>query len=102
MPRANLKHLENAKYHSLCNERDSLINSVLDSDPNSLFKAVKASKSKVSSKIQSLNVGNKVYSDKAVPDGFFDSLSSLKAPDMSKIHSSPSYQRAAFDYSTIR
>ena len=85
------------------NERDSLLHTVLQSNPGKLFKCVKSSKSGTSSKIHSLKVGDKVYTGNSVPDGFFDSLSSLKAPaDMSKIHSSPSYKSTLSDYSTIR
>ena len=58
-----------------CDKRDSLIHSVLQSDPGQLFKAIKASKSNTSSNIQTLHVGNKVYSGKGIPDGFYDSLS---------------------------
>ena len=36
-----------------------------------------------------------------MPDGFFDSLSSLKCPDMTKIQSSESYSRFNLDYETI-
>ena len=92
----------NAANMKSCNERDTLTHTVLESDPGAFFKAMKTTKSGKSSKIQSLHVGNKVYSGKEVSDGFFDSLSSLKAPDMSGIHSSPSYQAALSDYNTIR
>ena len=85
-----------------CNDRDSRLHSILGSDPSSLHKFIKSSKSKSSSKIQSLKVGKKVYSGSSVSDGFFDSLSSLKAPDMSSIYSSPSYQSTLSDYMTIR
>ena len=36
-----------------------------------------------------------------MPDGFFDSLSSLKCPDMTEIQSSESYSRFNLDYETI-
>ena len=85
-----------------CNARDTLVHSVLGSNPRSLFKAIKSRNSKSSLKIQALNVGDKVYSGTSVPDGFFDSLSSLKSPDMSSIHSSESYESTFSDYSTIR
>ena len=72
------------------------------SDPSKLYRFVRASKNKLSSKIHSLHVGNKLYAGNSVPDGFFDSLSSLKSPDMTKIYSSPSFISAASDYSIIR
>ena len=42
-----------------------------------------------------------MYSGKDVPDGFYDSLSTLKAPDMSAIHASPSYRSTLTDYEHI-
>ena len=84
-----------------CNKRDSLLFSTLGSNPSKLFNAVRSLKSASSSNVQSLKVGNKVYSGSNVPDGFFDSLSSLKSPDMHDIHSSPSYQSASADYDQI-
>ena len=89
--RCAYKRAINAANLQACNQRDTLIHSVLDSDPSTLFKAIKSTKSAETSKISSLKVGNKVYSGTAVTDGFFDSLFSLKSPDMSTIHSSPSY-----------
>ena len=100
--RAACKRAVNASTQKLCSDRDNLVNSVLDSNPGGLFTAVKSFKSSSSSKIQSLKVGKKVYLGKTVPDGFFDSLSSLKSPDMTTIHSSPSYQATLSDYNTIR
>ena len=100
--RSACKRLSNAAAEQACRDRDTLLHTVLDSNPRALFKSIKASKSGTSTKIQSLKVGQKVYSGTSVPDGFFDSLSSLKAPDMSKIYSSPSYQSTLSDYSTIR
>ena len=91
----------NAHIMQECNDRDSKLSTIF-SDPHSFFKSLRAVKSQTSSKIQSLTVGDKVYSGSSVPDGFFDSLSSLKAPDMSHIYSSPSYKSALSDYTTIR
>ena len=100
--RAECRRLVNATTKQSCDERDALTHSVLSSNPEKLYSFMKASNSLTSSKINSLKVGNKIYSGKAVPDGFFDSLSSLKSPDMSKIYSSPSFISTATDYSNIR
>ena len=100
--RAACKRAINAVTEQACLDRDTLLHSVLDSNPGALYKSLKHSKSETSTKIQSLKVGNKVYTGSSVSDGFYDSLSSLKAPDMSSIHSTPSYQSALSDYSTIR
>ena len=100
--RAELRRLVNSKTMLAENARDALTHKVLDSDPSLLFKAVKSIKSNDSTNIQTLKVGDKVYSGKTVPDGFFDSLSSLKSPDMASIHSSSSFKSAFSDYSSIR
>ena len=100
--RAECRKITNTTTMIACNERDAMTHSVLTSNPESLYKFVKASNNQTSAKIKSLKVGSKVYNGNTVPDGFFDSLSSLKSPDMTKIFSSPSYQSAASDYSTIR
>ena len=75
---------------------------MLGANPQSLFKALKSHKSQGTTKIQSLNVMGKTYSGNNISDGFFESLQSLKSPDMSEIHSSESYQAVSSDYSTIR
>ena len=54
-------------------ERDSELQ-----DPAKVFMKVKANKSKQSQKIKSLQVGDKIYTEDAVADGFYDSISSLK------------------------
>ena len=87
---------------SACDERDALTFSILSSNPAKLYKSIKNSKNSSSSKIHSLKVGAKVYSGSSVSDGFYDSLSSLKCPDMSNIYTSSSYQSIANDYATIR
>ena len=99
--RAAYKRAINADNKAADDTRDQLLYSVLQSNPRKVYSTLK-SKGAKSSKIHSLKVGNKVYTGSNVSDGFFDSLSSLKAPDMSHIHSSPSYQSIFSDYSTIR
>ena len=100
--RAECRRIVNATTVLACNERDAMTHSILTSNPESLYKFVKSSKNQTVTKINSLKVGKKVYTGNTVQDGFFDSLSSLKSPDMTKIYSSPSYQSAASDYATIR
>ena len=82
-------------------DRDSKFHAILSSNPKALYKSIKSSKSISSFNIQKLNVGNKVYSGGNVPDGFFDSMSALKAPDMSTIHETLSYKSVLSDYDHI-
>ena len=58
-------------------DRDSFLNQILTNQPKDVFKAVKANKSK-NSDIKKLIVGDKVYTDDSVADGFFDNISELK------------------------
>ena len=58
-------------------------------------------KSGSNAEIQKLSVGNKTYSGNLVCEEFFDSLSALKEPNMSKIHSSASFLRFKCEYDMI-
>ena len=53
------------------------------------------------SKIQKLTVGDKVYEGDQVPDGFFDSLKSLKTMETKVLESSPSNSLLLSDYPNI-
>ena len=52
-------------------------------------------------KIQKLNVGDKTYEGDHVPDGFFDSLSSLKKLDLVALSSSSSFASALEVYKNV-
>ena len=82
-------------------KRDSKLFSILEDNPSKLYKSIKKFKSSTSHQIQKLKVNDKVYFGSSVPDGFFDSLSALKAPNMSTIHNSHSYQSTLCDYEHI-
>ena len=84
-----------------CYERENKLFTVLQKNPSGLFKSIKALKSNSSTQIQKLKVGSKVYAGSNVSDGFFHSLATLKAPDMSSIHISPSYKSTLCMYEHI-
>ena len=42
-----------------------------------------------------------MYSGERVSDGFYDSLSSLKAPDLTSLCSSPAFQETLMDYGNV-
>ena len=65
------------------------------------FRSIKSLKSSGSTSISSLKVGDKVYTGDKVSDGFFDSLSSLKSPDMTNLHASKHYQETLMDYENV-
>ena len=60
--------------------RDLRLNQIDD-----VFKYIKSLKKAPSSKLRKLVVGDKVYSEKMVPDGFYKAMSSVKACDMNTI-----------------
>ena len=99
--RATLRQAVRAEHSKLRNERDKNLFNILTTNPSSVHHAIKASKNASPSDIQNLKVGNKLYSGKNIPDGFFDSLSSLKAPNLSSLHSSPSFQETLLDYKNV-
>ena len=108
---ANLEYLKLKKSYDLSIrkeqsedsiKRDEKLNSILSNNPSAVHKAIKSFKnSSSSSKIHTLHVGNSSYVGSAVPDGFYASLSSLKSPDLSSIHSTPQYQSTLSDYQHI-
>ena len=82
--------------------RDKHLNSILSrNSSSSLFKNIRKSKSENNGDINKLHVNEREYSGEIVPDGFFDSLSSLKAPDMASIHSTQEFQNTLLDYENI-
>ena len=81
-------------------KRDEKLNDI-HSNPSAVFATIKKLNRSNSSKINSLNVGDKTYVGNDVPDGFFASLSALKSPDMSNIHSTPQYQSTLADFQHI-
>ena len=70
-------------------------------DPSAAFSSIRKIKKSNISKINSLHVGDKVFVGNSVPDGFYASLSALKAPDMSTIHSSPQYHNTLADFQHV-
>ena len=81
--------------------RDTRLASILSSNPRALYSFIRGSKSGEVREVQTLKVGQKIYTGSNVPDGFYDSLSSLKAPDMSGITNSDSFKQYSSDYEHI-
>ena len=82
-------------------ERYQTLDSVLTPNQSSAFTSIKHLKSGTQSKIQKLTVKDKIYCGDNVPDGFFDSLSSLKTHNSSLYLESPVFQELQYDYETI-
>jgi hypothetical protein len=79
------------------NKRDTLLHSVLSSDPSKLYKVVSSSQPT----LHNLQVGDRTYIGQAVPDGFFDALSALKVPDPNSLNSNPSFLTAKENFTHI-
>ena len=100
--KSEARDLTRAWHQAQAAKRDQQLHTILSDDPRRLFSHIRSTKSSTKgSKIQSLTVSEKVYRGEQVCDGFFDSLSKLKAPNMAPIHSSTSYMRIEQDYEQI-
>ena len=80
--------------------RDAQVSEQLLKNPSKLHQAIRKEKS-ASSSISTLNVGSRTFTGNNVCDGFFDSLSNLKEPDMSHIANSSSFAETLRDYNRI-
>ena len=80
--------------------RDQLISELFAENPTKVYKAIKNSKSEIS-KISTLRVNSKVFTGEHICDGFYESLSALKEPDMDPITSSPSFYETLRDYNHV-
>ena len=96
-----LKQATRAHHRTAGLKRDASLNSIMDRNPMSLFRTIKSSKAAQSSTISSIRVGDDTYSGDAVPDGFFDSMSRLKCPDMATITDTPEFRSVLADYENI-
>ena len=71
------------------------------SHPSTIFNKIKQSSNIKSVSIPRLRVADMTFDSKNVSDGFHMSLSMLKAPDMSNIQSTPSFQETERDFCHI-
>ena len=81
--------------------RDEKIFGIKTKDPGPLYRRIKSVRRGKLSKIKKLKVGDKVYLDEAVCDGFFDSISSLKSKDVDALENSTSFDEFSADYQNI-
>ena len=64
-------------------KRDAKFNTITSNNPSPAHKFLRSVRTCASSAVQNLTVNNKEYIGEHVPDGFFDSLSTLKTIDVS-------------------
>ena len=99
--KSSLKQLTKSWHQQEAIKRDHLLSSVLESNPNSLYSFLRSSRAGNFRDVHNLQVNGQTYSGPQVPDGFYDSLSSLKSPNMEDIWSSSSFQAYNADYEHI-
>ena len=100
LAKAALRQAVRADLSNVRNKRDENLSQIL-TNPSTAFRSIKKSKASPSAAVQNLKVNGKVYSGEDVADGFFDSLSSLKSPDLSAPHSSKLSQDTLMDYENV-
>ena len=81
--------------------RDTSAVEILAKDPRSFFKRMKSSKRGKAATIHRLKVKNKTYLDESVPDGFFDSIRSLKTRDKQALSDSQVFSDYSEDFQNI-
>ena len=69
--------------------RDKKLHEILSDNPSSLYSYIRNCRKKSEASIDKLVVGDKTYSGKRVPDGFFDSMTSLKTCNMAQLQTNP-------------
>ena len=79
-------------------QRDLEFQDIISKEPNKIFKDIKSRKLKQGTTIKSLAVGNKVYTEDSVADGFFESISKLKTRSSM---TSPSFESFSEDHKHI-
>ena len=93
------RYIRNVKLQNQT-EMDSKMSDLLLSDPNKIYSMIRKEKS-ASSQISTLRVGQKIFDQENICNGFYESLSNLKSPDMSQIASSPALQETMRDYENV-
>ena len=70
-------------------ERDQKLEQILDVNPSSVFSFINSCRKSTPVMLEKLTVGNKVYSGSSVPDGFYDSMSSIKTCSIEDLQGDP-------------
>ena len=82
--------------------RDKQLHTILSNNPASLYSFLKSSRKICSSTIQKLTVEDKTYTGEMVPDGFYESMTSLKTCDIDKLESDPALSDHFSNYRHIK
>ena len=82
-------------------KRDTKLNTILTTNPRSIYSYLRSIRKTTNSSIQTLTVGEKEYEGGAVADGFYDSMTSLKTCDMNILTSDPDLSEHFSNYNHI-
>ena len=98
--RASLQKTKRNSDVSQESERAQNLGSILSSNPSALFQKIKSNKRK-SVSINKLNVGDELFTDKDVGNGFFKSISALKTRNEEELLSCQTFQDFLSDHEHI-
>ena len=82
-------------------ERDQKLCKFFEQNPRSAFNFIKSCRNSAPTKIDTLKVGNKIYRGSAVPDGFFDSMSSIKTCNLDTLKEDDQFAEHLSNYKHI-
>ena len=82
-------------------DRDKQLYAVMGQNPNKVFSLIKSFKNTHGGAVAKLKVGDKTYHGENVPDGFFESMSSLKKCDIESLKAIPDLADKLLDYETV-
>ena len=99
--RNKYKKLSRNFHHAEDLKRDTKLFSILSSNPSSVYRAIKSSKTAFTGQIPYLTVGETNYPSHLVHDGFYDSISRLKTKDQEALEASHSYMSFVEDYQYV-
>jgi hypothetical protein len=81
--------------------RDQRLHCILTDSPSSLYSYLRGSKATNQTCIEKLSVGDKIYLGDKVPDGFYDSMTSLKSCDCEQLLQNTVIAEQFFNYEHI-
>ena len=82
-------------------QHDQKLSAILSDKPAGVYGYIRSIRKTRTSKIGKLTVGDKVYEDGAVADGFYDSMTALKTCDLETLNSDPDLQEQLSNYEHI-
>ena len=85
----------------ICNECDQKLDQILNDNPSSAFAFIDSCRKSAPVALEKLTVGKKVYTGKAVADGFYDSMSSIKSCSLSDLMDDPVIEEQLDTYKHI-